>query len=99
MFTECSKLPHFDSSKIDKTYAYPDDGASGYFTPKEPEAYVALTNNGTELEFHYDKNKSKYDTTYYLNTGKDKPAWSMSGITTVTFAEEFASYRPTSCYN
>lgn len=33
MFYNCIKLPHFSSSYIDKTYAYPDNGTTGYFTP------------------------------------------------------------------
>ena len=36
MFGNCSALPHFISNKTDKTYAYPDNGQSGYFTSKNP---------------------------------------------------------------
>lgn len=36
MFNNCPKLPHYDTSKVDKMYAYPDNGTTGYFTPKNP---------------------------------------------------------------
>lgn len=36
MFSGCTKLPNFDPSKLDKTFAYPDNGVTGYFTPKTP---------------------------------------------------------------
>lgn len=36
MFKGCVNLPHFDDTYIDKTYAYPDTGISGYFSPKTP---------------------------------------------------------------
>ena len=36
MFGSCSALPHFIYNKTDKTYAYPDNGQSGYFTSKNP---------------------------------------------------------------
>lgn len=31
MFAGDTSLPHYDSSIVDKTYAYPDNGNSGYF--------------------------------------------------------------------
>ena len=35
MFNECVNLPHYDGTS-DKTYAYPDNGESGYFTSARP---------------------------------------------------------------
>ena len=37
MFKGCVKLHHYDGTKVDMTYAYPDNGETGYFTPKKPK--------------------------------------------------------------
>ena len=34
VFPDCTKLPNFDSDYIDKTYAYVNNGTSGYFSVK-----------------------------------------------------------------
>ncbi len=39
MFNECVNLPHYDGTS-DKTYAYPDNGESGYFTSARPRIYL-----------------------------------------------------------
>lgn len=36
LFYRCENLPHYNPSKIDATYAYPNNGQSGYFTSKTP---------------------------------------------------------------
>lgn len=36
MFRDSYSLPHYNSGVTDKTFAYPNNGQTGYFTPKHP---------------------------------------------------------------
>lgn len=52
MFKGCTKLHHYDETKVDKTYAFPDDGAKGYFTPKKPKITFKFA-DGSNGHFEY----------------------------------------------
>ena len=51
MFNECENLPHYDGTS-DKTYAYPDNGESGYFTSTKPKITFKFA-DGDQGHFEY----------------------------------------------
>lgn len=70
---------------------------------KAQQAYAWLTSDKASLYFCYDNNRSdRSGTTYNLNTGTNTPDWltadNQRSITSVTFRDDFANVRPTSCY-
>ena len=114
MFHDCVSLvggqgtAYSSSNPTDATYAHIDGSPSnpGYFTEKVPEAYACYTSENTTLTFYYDTQRdSRPGTTYDLNTGTDKPGWSIDkdgtykNVTKVVFDSSFADARPTTTYD
>ena len=94
MFSDCTNLKGYDSSKIDHTYA--NCGTDGYFTPGC--GYAEFDNATKTLTFRYKgvKPAGAYD----LNVKSNLPGWDRQRekINKVVFDASFANARPTSCY-
>ena len=94
MFSDCTNLKGYDSSKIDHTYA--NCGTDGYFTPGC--AYAEFDNATRTLTFRYKgvKPAGAYD----LNVKSNNPGWKAQkgNIKKVVFDASFANARPTSCF-
>ena len=94
MFSGCTNLKGYDSSKTDHTFA--NCGTDGYFTPGC--AYAEFDNATGTLTFRYKGVKS--EGAYGLNEGRNLPDWNNLGtnVKKVVFDASFASARPTNCY-
>ena len=94
MFSDCTNLKGYDSSKIDHTCA--NCGTDGYFTPGC--AYAEFDNATRTLTFRYKgvKPAGAYD----LNVESNLPEWDgqREKINKVVLDASFANARPTSCY-
>ena len=94
MFSDCTNLKGYDSSKIDHTYA--NCGTDGYFTPGC--GYAEFDNATRTLTFRYKgvKPAGAYD----LNVESNNLGWDAQkeNIEKVVFDASFANARPTSCY-
>ena len=94
MFSGCTNLKGYDSSKTDYTYA--NYSPPGYFTS---ECEYAVFDNATgTLTFRY--KGAKPEGAYGLNEGRNLPDWNNLGtnVKKVVFDASFASARPTNCY-
>ena len=93
MFSGCTNLKGYDSSKTDHTFA--NCGTDGYFTPGC--AYAEFDNATGTLTFRYKgvKPAEAYD----LNVKSNNPGWNAQkrNIKKVVFDASFANARPTSC--
>ena len=94
MFSGCTNLKGYDSSKTDHTFA--NCGTDGYFTPGC--AYAEFDNATETLTFRY--KGVKPEGAYGLNEGRNLPDWNNLGtnVKKVVFDASFASARPTNCY-
>ena len=94
MFSGCTNLKGYDSSKTDHTFA--NCGTDGYFTPGC--AYAEFDNATGTLTFRY--KGVKPEGAYSLNEGRNLPDWNNLGtnVKKVVFDASFASARPTNCY-
>ena len=94
MFSGCTNLKGYDSSKTDHTFA--NCGTDGYFTPGC--AYAEFDNVTETLTFRY--KGVKPEGAYDLNEGRNLPDWNNLGtnVKKVVFDASFASARPTNCY-
>ena len=94
MFSGCTNLKGYDSSKTDHTFA--NCGTDGYFTPGC--AYAEFDNATGTLTFRY--KGVKPEGAYGLNEGRNLPDWNNLGtnVKKVVFDASFASARPTNCY-
>ena len=94
MFSGCTNLKGYDSSKTDHTFAI--CGTDGYFTPGC--AYAEFDNATGTLTFRY--KGVKPEGAYGLNEGRNLPDWNNLGtnVKKVVFDASFASARPTNCY-
>ena len=94
MFSGCTNLKGYDSSKTDHTFA--NCGTDGYFTPGC--AYSEFDNATGTLTFRY--KGVKPEGAYGLNEGRNLPDWNNLGtnVKKVVFDASFASARPTNCY-
>lgn len=99
MFLDCIALPHYDSSNpiVDKTYAYPDNGTSGYFAPEPKTAKAVYTDDGT-LTFYYDgqQHPGSYERTVPLDVGSggQSPFLAVKDLVTkVVFTDGFKGYK------
>ena len=93
MFSGCTNLKGFDSSKTDHKYA--NCGTDGYFTPGC--AYAEFDNATGTLTFRYKGVKPAR--AYDLNVESNDPGWNAQkgNIKKVVFDASFANARPTSC--
>ena len=94
MFSGCTNLKGYDSSKTDHTFA--NCGTDGYFTPGC--AYAEFDNVTETLTFRY--KGVKPEGAYGLNEERNLPDWNNLGtnVKKVVFDASFASARPTNCY-
>ena len=92
MFSGCTNLKGYDSSKTDYTYA--NYSTDGYFSRP---AYAEFDESIGTLTFKCDT--SIPEGTYMLNVGKSYPKWyaQRENIKKVVFDASFANARPTSC--
>ena len=93
MFSGCTNLKGYDSSKTDYTYA--NYSTDGYFSRP---AYAEFDKSTGTLTFKC--STSKPAGVYDLNVGTNKPGWltQTDYIKKVVFDASFANARPTSCY-
>ena len=93
MFSGCTNLKGYDSSKTDYTYA--NYSTDGYFCRP---AYAEF--DGTET-LTFRRGLSKPAGAYDLNEGRNLPDWNNLGtnVKKVVFDASFANARPTTCYN
>ena len=93
MFSGCTNLKGYDSSKTD--YKYANYGTDGYFSRP---AYAEFDESIGTLTFKCDT--SIPEGAYMLNVGKSYPKWyaQREHIKKVVFDASFANARPTSCY-
>ncbi len=93
MFSDCSNLKDYTSSKEDHTYA--NCGPTGYFT--YGRGYAMFDNATETLTFSY--KGFKPEGAYELNEGGNTPEWisKNSYVKKVVFDASFANARPTSC--
>ena len=93
MFSDCSNLKDYTSSKEDHTYA--NCGPIGYFT--YGRGYAMFDNATETLTFSY--KGFKPEGAYELNEGGNNPEWisKNSYVKKVVFDASFAKARPTSC--
>ena len=94
MFSDCSNLKDYTSSKEDHTYA--NCGPTGYFT--YGRGYAMFDAATGTLTFSY--KGFKPEGAYELNEGENTPKWisKNSYVKKVVFDASFAKARPTSCY-
>ena len=94
MFSDCSNLKDYTSSKEDHTYA--NCGPTGYFT--YGRGYAMFDDATGTLTFSY--KGFKPEGAYELNEGENTPKWisKNSYVKKVVFDASFAKARPTSCY-
>ena len=94
MFSDCSNLKDYTSSKEDHTYA--NCGPTGYFT--YGRGYAMFDNATETLTFSY--KGFKPEGAYELNEGGNTPEWisKNSYVKKVVFDASFANARPASCY-
>ena len=94
MFSDCSNLKDYTSSKEDHTYA--NCGPTGYFT--YGRGYAMFDDATGTLTFSY--KGFKPEGAYELNEGENNPEWisKNSYVKKVVFDASFANARPTSCY-
>ena len=94
MFSDCSNLKDYTSSKEDHTYA--NCGPTGYFT--YGRGYAMFDAATGTLTFSY--KGFKPEGAYELNEGGNTPEWisKNSYVKKVVFDASFAKARPTSCY-
>ena len=94
MFSDCSNLKDYTSSKEDHTYA--NCGPTGYFT--YGRGYAMFDAATGTLTFSY--KGFKPEGAYELNEGGNNPEWisKNSYVKKVVFDASFAKARPTSCY-
>ena len=94
MFSDCSNLKDYTSSKEDHTYA--NCGPTGYFT--YGRGYAMFDNATETLTFSY--KGFKPEGAYELNEGGNNPEWisKNSYVKKVVFDASFANARPASCY-
>ena len=94
MFSACSNLKDYTSSKEDHTYA--NCGPTGYFT--YGRGYAMFDAATGTLTFSY--KGFKPEGAYELNEGGNTPEWisKNSYVKKVVFDASFANARPTSCY-
>ena len=94
MFSDCSNLKDYTSSKEDHTYA--NCGPTGYFT--YGSGYAMFDNATETLTFSY--KGFKPEGAYELNEGGNTPEWisKNSYVKKVVFDASFANARPASCY-
>ena len=94
MFSDCSNLKDYTSSKEDHTYA--NCGPTGYFT--YGRGYAMFDAATGTLTFSY--KGFKPEGAYELNEGENNPEWisKNSYVKKVVFDASFAKARPTSCY-
>jgi surface protein len=95
MFTDCSNLKDYTSSKEDHTYA--NCGPTGYFT--YGSGYTMFNDATGTLTFSY--KGVKPEGAYELNEGENTPKWisKNSYVKKVVFDASFANARPTSCFS
>ena len=93
MFSDCSNLKDYTSSKEDHTYA--NCGPTGYFT--YGRGYAMFDDATGTLTFSY--KGFKPEGAYELNEGENNPEWisKNSYVKKVVFDASFANARPTSC--
>ena len=93
MFSDCSNLKDYTSSKEDHTYA--NCGPTGYFT--YGRGYAMFDAATGTLTFSY--KGFKPEGAYELNEGGNNPEWisKNSYVKKVVFDASFANARPTSC--
>ena len=93
MFSDCSNLKDYTSSKEDHTYA--NCGPIGYFT--YGRGYAMFDDATETLTFSY--KGFKPEGAYELNDGGNNPEWisKNSYVKKVVFDASFANTRPTSC--
>ena len=93
MFSDCSNLKDYTSSKEDHTYA--NCGPTGYFT--YGRGYAMFDDATGTLTFSY--KGFKPEGAYELNEGENTPEWisKNSYVKKVVFDASFANARPTSC--
>ena len=93
MFSDCSNLKDYTSSKEDHTYA--NCGPTGYFT--YGRGYAMFDAATGTLTFSY--KGFKPEGAYELNVGGNNPEWisKNSYVKKVVFNASFANARPTSC--
>ena len=93
MFSDCSNLKDYTSSKEDHTYA--NCGPTGYFT--YGRGYAMFDAATGTLTFSY--KGFKPEGAYELNEGGNTPEWisKNSYVKKVVFDASFANTRPTSC--
>ena len=93
MFSDCSNLKDYTSSKEDHTYA--NCGPTGYFT--YGRGYAMFDAATGTLTFSY--KGFKPEGAYELNEGGNTPEWisKNSYVKKVVFDASFANARPTSC--
>ena len=94
MFSDCSNLKDYASSKEDHTYA--NCGPTGYFT--YGRGYAMFDGATGTLTFSY--KGFKPEGAYELNEGGNTPEWisKNSYVKKVVFDASFANARPASCY-
>ena len=94
MFSDCSNLKDYTSSKEDHTYA--NCGPTGYFT--YGRGYAMFDDATGTLTFSY--KGFKPEGAYELNEGENTPKWisKNSYVKKVVFDASFANARPASCY-
>ena len=95
MFSDCSNLKDYTSSKEDHTYA--NCGPTGYFT--YGRGYAMFDAATGTLTFSY--KGFKPEGAYELNEGGNNPEWisKNSYVKKVVFDASFANARPTSCFS
>ena len=93
MFSDCSNLKDYTSSKEDHTYA--NCGPTGYFT--YGRGYAMFDDATGTLTFSY--KGFKPEGAYELNEGENTPKWisKNSYVKKVVFDASFANTRPASC--
>lgn len=100
MFTNCVKLPSYNSNKVDKSMANATDG---YFTllASGSQAWVQYDSTSKTLIFRYDDQKTDDDNCYdILDNMQRIPGWldCMEDIEKVVFNRSFSYVRPVCCY-
>lgn len=100
MFTNCVKLPGYDSNKVDKSMANATDG---YFTllASGSQAWVQYDSINKTLTFRYDDQKTDDDNCYkILDNVQNTPGWLdyKEDIEKVVFDRSFSYVRPVCCY-
>lgn len=92
MFNGCVLLPKYNASITDITYAYPNNGSSGYLTNKSAYSYI----DSSTLHLNYDENINSHSGVLLPISATSESSWgwnsSRSLITNVVIDPTIAYY-------